>query len=97
MARVEIRPSGGHQYVVVVDDVWDDVAGWRKRVIRSFGNVNNLNATRDAHAFAAAVNAGKSFLEAEYEVSKEDLLNALKILAGAALAAAAIAWLFGEK
>jgi hypothetical protein len=97
VVRVEIRPSGRHEYAVVVDDQLQSSGTWRKRVIRSFGNAANPSNVDKANRFAAAINAGKSFLAAEIEVNRETLLHALTLLAGAAIAAAAVAWLFKNR
>lgn len=96
MVRVEIRPSGRYQYAVVVDD-YQENGRWKKKVVRSYGNIADERNLHKAHQFAAAVNAGKSFLAAELEVNKDDLKAALTILAGAAIAGAALGWLLGEE
>lgn len=97
MARVELRPSGGHKYAVVVEDVQDQHGNWKKKVIRSFGNASEPGNVEKAKKFAAAVNAGKSFVQADWEANRKDILQALTIMVGATLAAAAVSWLFGEE
>ncbi len=96
MARVELRPSGQYTYAVVVEDLQEGGA-WRKKVIGSFGNAADPKNVQKAHVFANAVNAGKSLIAASAEAEAEDILKALGVVVGAAVAALAIAWLFREQ
>lgn len=90
-ARVEIRPSGGHTYAVVVEDVRNPTGGWEKRVIRSFGNASNPRNVEAAHAFANAANILGVVRTARKEVTKDDVKSALKLVLGVAVAGAVAA------
>lgn len=97
MARVEIRPSGNATYAVVVDDFRASDGVWRKRVIGSFGNASDQNNVNRAHLMANAVNAGQSLLAAKVNSSEDDLVKALGLFVGAAIAGLAVAWLLGKR
>lgn len=97
MARVEIRPSGGHEYAVVVEDVQDEHGNWRKKTIRSFGNAQNQENVEKARKFAHAINAGKSLLEAEWDANQEDLKELLGVAVGLTIAGMAAKWLFEDE
>jgi len=96
MARVEIRPSGGHPYAVVVDDVATGRGGWRKRGSRCLGNAGNAANVEQAELFALAINAGKSVLAAEW-FAMSDVEKVVTTIAEAGLAAAVLAWLLEQE
>lgn len=97
MARVELRPSGNHNYAIVVEDYQIADGTWRKKVIGSFGNAGVTANVQKAQMFAAAVNAGKSLLVASTNATPEDMKKALGLIVGTAIAALAITWLFQKK
>jgi hypothetical protein len=57
-ARFEARPSGGHRYAVIVEDVFDGTR-WRKRVVRSYGRLTP-ESERIARLDAAIITARKA-------------------------------------
>ncbi|HVL88557.1 MAG TPA: hypothetical protein VM681_11230 [Candidatus Thermoplasmatota archaeon] len=79
MARVELRPSGGYEYVVAVEDEYDPrLRRWRKKILQSFGNAQDPSSLRNAQQFVAAYNFGKELRNAGQPLSDEQLQDALK-------------------
>lgn len=77
MARMERRPSGGHVYAVVVEDVRQGNR-WRKKVVKSFGNVSDPARTREAEQFAAALTAARELQGAGW--TEQQVQDAFKVL-----------------
>lgn len=105
MVRVENRPSGGHEYIVVVHDYKDENNKWRRNIIKNFGRANTPEVRHEADAYAAAINAGEILLKVSPDTTQDTLSKSLKpILKGALTGAAvgavmgsALAWLYAKE